>query len=52
MSKMYAYLVHDNRENKKAKIVNKNVVATITHGKCKDVLLNKRCLRHSMNSNL
>ena len=48
-SKMYSYLADDNTEHKKAKGVNKNVVATISHNKYKDVLWNKKCLRHSMN---
>ena len=30
-------------------IIHKNVVATISHNEYKDVLLNKKCLRHSMN---
>ena len=47
--KMCSYLVDDNSEHKKAKGVNKNVVATISHNEYKDVLLNKKCLRHSMN---
>ena len=38
-----------NSEHKKAKGVNRNVVATISHNKSKDVLLNNKCLRHSMN---
>ena len=46
---MYSYLVNDNSEDKKAKAVNKNVVAKISHSEYKDVLLNKNCLRHSMN---
>ena len=46
---MYSYLVDDNSEYQKAKGVNKNVVPTITHNDYKDVLLNKKCLRHSMN---
>ena len=46
---MYSFLVDDSSEHKKAKGVNKNVVATINYGKYKDVLLNKKCLRHSMN---
>ena len=46
---MYSYLVDNNSEQKKAKAVNRNVVATISHNECKDVLLNKKCLRHSMN---
>ena len=44
--KMYSYLVDDNCEDKKAKSVNKNVVAAISHNKYKDVLLNKKYLRH------
>ena len=39
----------DNSEHKKAKGVNKSVVATISHNEYKDFLLNKKCLRHSMN---
>ena len=46
---MYSNLVDDNSEHKKAKSVNKNVAATISHNEYKDVLLNKKCLRHSMN---
>ena len=46
---MYSFLV-DNSEHKKAKGVNKNVVATISHNECKDVLLNDKCIRHSMNN--
>ena len=48
--KMYSYLADDNSKHKKAKGVNKNVVATISHNEYKDVLLNKKCLRHSMSS--
>ena len=29
--------------------MNRNVVATISHNEYIDVLLNKKCLRHSMN---
>ena len=47
--KMYLYLVDDNSEHKKAKGVNKNIVAIISHNEYKDVLLNKKCLRHSVN---
>ena len=36
-------------EFKEAKHVNKYVVAKISDNKYKDVLLNKRCLTHSMN---
>ena len=46
--KRYLYLVDDNSERKKAKGVNKNVVATIRHNECKDVLLNKKYFRHSI----
>ena len=47
--KMYSYLVDDNSEHKKAEGVNRNVVATISHNRYKDVLLNKKCLTPSMN---
>ena len=47
--KMYLYLVDGNSKHKKAKGVNKNVVATISHNEYRDVLLNMKCLRHSMN---
>ena len=47
--KMYLILVSNSREYKKAKIVNKNVVAKISRNEYKDALLNKRCFRHSMN---
>ena len=46
---MYLVLVDDSSEPKKSKGVNKNVVATISHNECKDVLLNHICLRHSIN---
>ena len=46
---MYSYLVGNNSEHKKAKGVNRNIVATISYNEYKDVLLNKKCLRHSMN---
>ena len=47
--KMYSYLVDDNSKHKKAKGVDRNVVAKISHNEYKDALLNKKCLRHSMN---
>ena len=48
---MYSYLVDDNCEHKKTNGVNKNAVATKSrNNKYKDVLLNKKCLRHSMNT--
>ena len=40
--KMYSYLVNDNSEHKKAKGVNRNVVAAICHNEYKNVLLNKK----------
>ena len=46
--KMYSFLVNNN-EHKKSNCVNRNVVATFSHNEYKDVLLNKKCLRHSMN---
>ena len=47
--KMYSCLVDDNSEHKKAMEVNKNDAATISHNNYKDVLLNKKYLRHSIN---
>ena len=47
--KMYSYLLDNNSEHKKTKGIHKNVAATISHNEYKDVLLNKKCLRHSMN---
>ena len=47
--KMYPFLVDDSSEHKKAKGVNKNVGLTIGHNEYKDVLVIKKCLRHSMN---
>ena len=44
--KMYLFLVDDNSERRKAKGVNRNVVARITHSEYKDVFLNNKCLRH------
>ena len=29
--------------------MNENVVAAISHNECKDVLLNNKCIRHSIN---
>ena len=45
---MYPFLV-DNSEHKKAEGVNKNIAATISHNEYEDVLLNGKCIRHSMN---
>ena len=47
--RMYSYLVSYTSEHKKGKSVNRSVVATVSHNKYKDVLLNKRCLRNSVN---
>ena len=46
---MYSFLVDDNSEHKKAKGANRNVLTTISHNEYKNVLLNNKCLRHSMN---
>ena len=43
-------MVDDNSEHKKVKGVNKNIVAIISYDEYKDVLLNNKCLRHSMKS--
>ena len=56
-SKMYSYLVDDNSLHKRAKGVNRNVVATIIininndykNNEYEDTLLNKKLLRHSIN---
>ena len=42
-------MVDNNSEHEKAKDVNRNVVATTSHNEYKDVLLNNKCIRHSMN---
>ena len=47
--KMYLFLVDDSSEHRKAKGINKNVVETISHNEYKNVLLNKKSVRHSMN---
>ena len=48
-SKIYSFLVDDSNKHKKGNGVNGNVVAAVSHNKCKDVLLNYKCLRHSIN---
>ena len=45
---MNSFLV-ENSENKKEKGGNKNFVTTISHDEYKDVLLNNKCIRHSIN---
>ena len=47
--KMYSFLVDDNSGHKKAKYVNRNVVAPISDNEYKGVLLNNKCMRHWMN---
>ena len=46
--KMFSF-VEDSSEYKKTKGVTRNVVATINHNEYKDVLLNKKYMRHSIN---
>ena len=43
------FFVDDSSEHKKARGVNKKMFATISHSEYKDVFLNKKCLRNSMN---
>ena len=47
-SKMYSYLVNDNSEDEKAKVVNRNALATVSRNEYKNVLLSKNCLKHLM----
>ena len=42
-------MVDDNSEHKETKGMNRNVVATISHNEYKNILLNDKCVRHSMN---
>ena len=46
--KMYSFLA-DNSQHKKGNKVNRNDVATISHNEYKDVLLNNKCIRNSIN---
>ena len=46
---MHSHLVGDNGEHKKAQGVDKYVVATISHNEYRDVFLNKKCFRNSVN---
>ena len=48
-SKIYTFLVDNNNKHRKAKGANRNGVTSISHNDYKDVLLNSKCLRHSMN---
>ena len=47
--KIYLTLVINSGEYKKAKVGNKNVVPKISQNVYKEVLLNKKCLRHLIN---
>ena len=47
--KFYLIVVSDSSEYKKAKGANKKAVAKKSHNEYKDVLLNKKYLRHSIN---
>ena len=47
---MYSFLVSNSKENKKAKGVNKNVVAKVSLNKYKDVLSNKNCSMNRIQS--
>ena len=49
MPKIYSFSVNNNREHRSAKCVNKNVVVTTRPNEYKDVLLNNKCIKHSMN---
>ena len=46
--KIYSFLV-DNGEDWKAKDVNRNDAATISHSEYEDVLLNNEYIKHSIN---
>ena len=46
--KINSFLV-DNSQYKKAKGVNRNNVATVSHNEYKNALWNNKCIRHSMN---
>ena len=45
--KMYSFLV-ENSKHKKAKGMNRNVAATISHNEYKDVSLNNKFIRHTV----
>ena len=46
---MHSHLVDDNGEHKKGQGLDKSVVPKISHNEYRDVFLNKKCLRHSVN---
>ena len=43
------WFLADNSEHKKAKVANRNVAGKIGHNEFKDVLLNNKCIRYSIN---
>ena len=47
--KMYSFLVDDSSEHRHATGLNENAAATINHGENRNVLLNKKYMRISMN---
>ena len=48
-AKMYSYFADYNNEYKKAKGVNRNIVAPISQNEYKNVLLSNKCIRYTMN---
>ena len=46
---MISFSVDDNSEHKKTKVLNRNVVDTVSQNEYKDILLNDKYLIHSMN---
>ena len=42
---MYLFLVDNNSKHKKAKGVDRNIVATISDNEYEDILLNNKCIR-------
>ena len=47
--KMYSFFADDNSGHKKGKALNRNGVATRSHSEYKDLYLNNKCIRHSVN---
>ena len=48
-NEIHSILESGSSERKKAKTVNINIFAKISHNESRDALLNKKCLRHSKN---
>ena len=46
---LYSLLVDHSNKQKKAKGMDKDYFERINHNKYKDLLLNNKCLKHSMN---